>query len=153
MTVHAWRIVKPRFASAAFTGQGAKLAGGRWNSPGVAVVYTSESVALGMLELLVHIHSEEVLRRYVTIEVLFDDSLVKAVSLAALPRNWRKSPPPAALRRIGDEWSAAGESAVLRVPSVVVPSGWNFLLNPAHADFGKIAIGEPQPIRMDRRLG
>ena len=153
MTLRAWRIVKRRHAPTAFTGAGARQAGGRWNSPGVPVVYTAQSVALGMLELLVHIRSEDVLRHYLTIEVSFDDALVKVVSLEDLPRDWRRNPPPAALRRIGDDWVLSAASAVLRVPSVVVPTEWNFLLNPAHADFGQITIGKPQPLRMDRRLG
>ncbi len=152
MTLTAWRIVKAKHAASAFTGLGAKLAGGRWNSPGVAIVYTAGSMALGMLEILVHVQREELLRRYVTFEVSFDESLVTAVEAGVLPRGWRRSPAPGSLRRIGDEWIASGTSAVLRVPSAVVPAEFNYLLNPGHGDFARIAIGPRQPITIDRRL-
>lgn len=152
MTVKAWRIVKAKHAAAAFGGLGAKLAGGRWNSAGVAVVYTAGSLALGMLEMLVHVQREELLRRYVTFEVAFDESLVTPVELADLPHNWRRSPSPAALRGIGDDWIAGRTSPVLRVPSAVVPAEFNYLLNPNHADFDRIRIGPKRAILLDSRL-
>lgn len=152
MNVSAWRIVKRKHAAAAFSGDGARKSGGRWNSPGTAVVYTSDSASLAMLEILVHIQSQELLRHYVLFEVTFADSLALAVDPKDLPKNWRKSPPPVAARRIGDAWVADGGSAVLRVPSVIVPNGWNYLLNPAHPDFAKITVGPRQPTRFDRRL-
>jgi RES domain-containing protein len=148
----AWRIVKAVHAAAAFTGLGAKLAGGRWNSPGATVVYAAGSIALGVLEILVHVGYEEVVERYVAFEVSFDEALVKTLIPAALPRNWRKSPPPVSIQRIGDAWIANRESPILRVPSAVVPTEWNFLLNPNHPDFGQIAIGPKQTLRLDRRL-
>ena len=152
MTVSAWRIVKARHAAAAFSGDGARKAGGRWNSPGTAVVYTSDSASLAMLEMLVHLQSQDVLKRYVLIEVKFDESLVEAVDLKVLAKTWRRSPPPLAAQRVGDTWVASGSSTVLRIPSVIVPNQWNYLLNPAHADFASIVIGPRQPARFDPRL-
>lgn len=152
MTVTAWRIVKARHARAAFNGQGARIAGGRWNSPGHAVVYVAGSASLAMLEMLVHLQNQDVLRRYVLFDVTFDSSLVQAVAGIDLPRNWRSSPPPAGTRRIGDQWLQRGDSAVLRVPSALVPDEFNYLLNPAHKDFEAITIGAPQPVRLDPRL-
>jgi RES domain-containing protein len=154
--VRAWRIVKAKHAPTAFSGDGARLTGGRWTSPGLAVVYLADSVPLAMLEMLVHLTAEELLRRYVLFGATFDETLVTAVDPSALPKNWRASPPPAALRRIGDAWHATGRSAVLRVPSVVVPAQWNYVLNPAHPDFAHMAtdcmIVGPDPILFDRRL-
>ena len=152
MTLSAWRIIKAKHAAEAFSGEGAKSAGGRWNGPGTAVVYTSDSASLAMLEILVHFQSPELLKRYVLFEVQFDDSLVEAIDGEVLPRTWRKYPPPLAVQRAGDIWVAGGSSAVLKVPSVIVPAGWNYLLNPAHADFAAIAIGSRQPTKFDPRL-
>jgi RES domain-containing protein len=152
MTVSAWRIVKARHAAKAFTGQGAKDYGGRWNSPGVPVIYVAGSAALAMLEMLVHLQSHDLLKRYVLFEVTFDLSLVTSVRPTTLPRTWKRSPPPPAVQLVGDSWIADARSAVLRVPSVIVPNEWNYLLNPAHADFRKITIGPKQPARFDPRL-
>lgn len=105
-----------------------------------------------MLEMLVHIQSQELLKRYVLFEVVFDESLVTLVEPKTLPKAWRKSPPSPALQRTGDLWLAGGASAVLRVPSVVVPDDWNYLLNPAHPDFHHVTIGPRQPVRFDPRL-
>ncbi len=148
----AWRIVKSRLAKSAFTGEGAAAFGGRWNSPGVALVYTAGSPSLAMLELLVHLQRPELLESYVLFEVRFDESLVAAVELKSLPRGWRMSPPSPSVTHIGDSWVESEPSAVLRVPSVLVPHEWNYLLNPKHRDFGKIIIGRAHPIRFDPRL-
>jgi RES domain-containing protein len=152
MTVRAWRIVKAKHAAHAFSGEGAKRSGGRWNSPGVAVIYASGSVPLAMLEMLIHLQSQELLKRYVLFEVTFDESLVTTVDRRTLPKTWGKSPPSAVVQRVGDVWVAGGESAVLRVPSVVVPHEWNYLLNPGHPDFRRITIGPKQPVWFDPRL-
>lgn len=150
--VRAWRIVKSRHAATAFTGDGARLTGARWTSPGVAVVHLADSVPLAILEMLVHLDAEELVKRYVLYEASFDETLVTAADLGTLPRNWQPSNPPAALRRIGDAWHAGARSAVLQVPSAVVPSECNYLLNPAHPDFATITIGPAQWVRFDRRL-
>jgi RES domain-containing protein len=152
VTLSAWRIVKAKHAAQAFSGEGAKRHGGRWNSPGVAVIYASGSAPLAMLEMLIHLQSQELLKRYVLFDVTFDESLVTKVDRRTLPKTWCKSPPPAAVQRIGDLWVAGGESAVLRVPSVTVAHEWNYVLNPAHADFRKITIGPKRPIWFDPRL-
>lgn len=148
----AWRIVKSRLAKPAFTGEGAAAFGGRWNSPGVPLVYTAGSPSLAMLEMLVHLQRPELLESYVLIDVQFDESLVIDVELRRLPRSWRMSPPARSVMRVGDSWAASESSAVLRVPSVLVPHEWNYLLNPKHRDFGRIVIGMERPIRFDPRL-
>lgn len=149
----AWRIVKERHAAAAFDGEGARRFGGRWNSPGTAVVYVAETRALALLEVLVGLRSTRVLGTYVLIPVRFDDELVEEVAREGLPEGWRRSPPGPETRRAGDAWVAEARSAVLRVPSAVVPDESNFLLNPAHPDFGRIEIGEPEAFAVDPRLG
>jgi RES domain-containing protein len=152
VTVTAWRIAKRKFARAAFTGEGARLFGGRWNSSGSAVVYTAQSQSLAALEMLVHLESSDLLTNYILFEVRIDESLISPIELSQLPKNWRVDPPPARVRAIGDTWVADSTSAVLRVPSALVPGENNFLLNPRQKDFPKLRIGKPLPFRFDPRL-
>ena len=145
----AWRLTKTKYLAAAWDGEGAKRAGGRWNSPGTAVVYVSGSLSLALVEVLVHL-SAEILPAFSAIPVVFDEPLVTVP--ARIPDEWQESPPGAATQAIGDLWVASGRSAVLRVPSVIVPGESNYLLNPAHADFRRIRIGEPASFPFDARL-
>jgi RES domain-containing protein len=147
----AWRIVKARHAATAFSGEGARLYGGRWNSPGVTVVYASESRALAALENLVHLNPP-VTFQYVAIPVEFDGSWVETIARRALPADWTDEPPPPSTKAIGDLWVNEGRSAVLVVPSVIVPGEANFLLNPGHRDFRKIRIGKAERFAFDPRL-
>ena len=150
--ISAWRIVKRKLLKSAFTGEGARLYGGRWNSPGSAVVYTAESQSLAVLEMLVHLEAAELLSHYVLVEARLPEGPIPEIDRTRLPRNWSADPPPARLRETGDAWIAERRSAVLRVPSVLVSGESNYLLNPAHPDFSKVLIGEPTPFRFDRRL-
>jgi RES domain-containing protein len=147
----AWRLTKTKYLAAAWNGEGAKKAGGRWNSAGVAVVYVSGSLSLALVEVLVHL-PPEILPAFSAVPVAFDDSLVTEVPPARLPPAWKDSPPPPATQAIGDQWVASGASAVLRVPSVIVPGEPNFILNPAHPDFGRIRIGTAMSFPFDPRL-
>jgi RES domain-containing protein len=144
-----WRIVKEKHAATAFSGDGARLNGGRWNSVGTSVVYTSGSIALAALESLVHLNPP-VIFKYVAILIEFDRALVEEV--AALPADWREEPPPLATKEIGDIWIQDARSAVLRLPSVIIPNEPNYLLNPAHPDFKRIFIGRAEPFSFDPRL-
>jgi RES domain-containing protein len=148
----AWRITKQRRARTAFSGDGARLYGGRWNSPGVPLVYVAESQSLAVLEVLVHLDAPALLEKYVFLETDFDASLFIDLDRSSLPKNWQSDPVPEATQAIGDRWVLSGDSAVLRVPSVLVPGESNFLLNPRHPDFGKIGISRPQAFRFDPRL-
>ncbi|HTF66921.1 MAG TPA: RES domain-containing protein [Edaphobacter sp.] len=148
----AWRITKQKHARTAFSGEGARLYGGRWNSPGVPVVYVAESQSLAVLEVLVHLDAPAFLEKYVFLEVNFDASLVITLDRSSLPKNWQSDPVPEAIQAVGDRWILSRGSAVLHVPSVLVPEESNFLLNPRHPDFGKIGISRPQAFRFDPRL-
>lgn len=74
------------------------------------------------------------------------------MDVATLPAGWRAYPAPPELQLIGNMWAASQETAVLRVPSAVIPSELNYLLNPNHPDFGSITIGTPEPFELDLRL-
>ena len=149
MTV-AWRIVPVPRVTEAFTGEGARLYGGRWNSPGVAMVYASATRSLAALETLVHINPLLPVK-YVIYQAGFDDRLIESISAAKLPAGWSAEPPGPASMDIGDRWAKTSRSVVLAVPSILTGET-NYLLNPAHPDFKKIKIGKPEPFVFDPRL-
>lgn len=148
----AWRISKSRYATRAFDGEGARVYGGRWNSPGTRVAYASESVALATLEVLVGLQDTSLLASYSLIKVQFGEDLVETVDRRRLPSSWNQHPPTPETQRIGDLWVAETRSAVLRVPSAVVEAEHNYLLNPAHERFDRIVLHRPTPFRLDSRL-
>jgi RES domain-containing protein len=152
LKITVWRIFKKKHQAFAFTGEGARRFGGRWNSKGVAVVYASQSPALAALEMLVHLEAQHLRQAYLFAPISFDSSLIEHFDLDQLPKTWRKDPPPRALRDIGDEWVAGARSVVLRVPSAIIASESNYLLNPSHPSFKKCAFGAVVPFRFDPRL-
>jgi len=151
--LRVWRLVKARYAATAFDGEGARLYGGRWNSPGTRVAYASGSIALAVLEVLVHLKASQFLPSYRLASADVPDDLVEALAPTALPRGWRQSPPPAATAAIGDAWVTAATAAVLAVPSAVVESERNYLLNPAHPELARIIVRAPERFVFDPRLG
>jgi RES domain-containing protein len=147
----AWRLTKTKYLSTAWDGEGAKRSGGRWNSVGTTVVYTSATLSLALVETLVHVTSG-LLAAYTAVPIEFEESLVTTLEAKDLPANWKDNPAPAGTRAIGDDWTLAAKSAALRVPSVVVPVEFNYLLNPKHSDFGRVRIGVAMPFPFDPRL-
>ena len=147
-----WRIVKARYARSAFDGEGARLHGGRWNSVGNPVVYTSDSPALAALETLAGLNNSALLSAFVLIPVSLPEVAVQALDAAALPPSWRSFPPPAELAALGDAWLSAAKSLALRVPSAVIEQQFNYLLNPRHPRFTKLAIGPTRIFAFDERL-
>jgi RES domain-containing protein len=137
-------------------GIGAFLKGGRWNRPGVHVLYTAESPSLAILEALAYydtVSSPPVLVM-VTIEVP-DDISIDMPAVADLPADWDEIPRSTTAVAYGTAWLAAGASSCLRVPSVLTPVdyGWNFVLNPFHPELvGKITITHLESWDLDRRL-
>ena len=134
--MQVWRICSRRHQR--FDGEGARLYGGRWNYAGTAVVYTSASLALAALELFVHIDVD-----------LLPNETVKA---ASLPRNWRRYPALESLKDIGTNWAARGSTAILAVPSAIIPEEQNYLLNPAHRGFKQVRLRRSIPFHFDPRM-
>jgi RES domain-containing protein len=147
-----WRIVQSKYAHEAFSGEGSAKYGGRWNQKRTAVVYASQSESLAQLEVLVRTNRPKNLAFYVMIEAQVPEELIETLQPGDLADDWRTTPEPNSTRDVGTKWVTEGRSAVLAVPSVVVPSEFNYLLNPAHPDFSKIKIGNPKPIDWDPRL-
>lgn len=148
----AWRILKTKYAAYPFDGEGARLYGGRWTSPGRPAVYTADSAALAALEVLVHLQSAAALAHYSLVSVEFPASQVMALAAGDLPSAWRDAPAPSELRTLGDAWLEAGRSAVLQVPSAIVTGSRNYLLNPRHPAFGRFTLGNLTPFAFDHRL-
>jgi RES domain-containing protein len=151
--ISSYRIFKTKYERTWFDAEGAFLYGGRWNSPGNRVLYTSSSIALALLEVIVHLQDDRSIASYSTAKVDFDGNMVIDVSdFAKLPRDWDKAVISSELREIGDEWAASQRSAVLRVPSVIVPSESNFLINMNHPDAKKLRMGRPKSFKLDQRI-
>jgi RES domain-containing protein len=129
------------------------LYGGRWNHAGTAVVYTSASLALAALELFVHVDVDLLPNDLVAIAAEVPESLaVETVKVASLPKNWRRYPALESLKDMGTTWAAEGSTAVLAVPSAIIPEEQNYLLNPAHRDFQQVRLRRSIPFYFDPRM-
>ena len=152
MTITAWRITKRKYAHQAFSGEGAKRFGGRWNPRGYAVVYTAETLSLTILELIVHLETYDDIEAYVSIPVQFEPMQVMEVPVQDLPSNWHSLPLSIESQNLGKRWLDKMESLVLKVPSSVVRPERNYLINPLHPEFEDLSIGSPQLINIDPRI-
>jgi RES domain-containing protein len=150
--IRAWRLIKAEHADDAFTGEGARRGGGRWNSKGIRVVYTAGSLSLATLEVMVHTHFYSALKYYVCIPIDFDPSLSQSITIEDLPDNWKADPIPQSVKKVGDRWIQNQETVILKVPSVIIPVETNYLINPSHPDFEKVVIHSPQKFAFDPRL-
>jgi RES domain-containing protein len=147
-----WRICRAKFAAEAFSGSGARRFGGRWNSPGVPMVYASSSLALAAMELFVHLEPN----------LQPEDLVAIAATLPAgepalrlepqkLPQGWWTDDFEP-LRAIGDRWIREKSSLAIAVPSAALRMEWNVLVNPLHPAIAEIKIEEPQAFRFDARM-
>ncbi len=148
-----YRLTKTKYLSTAWTGYGAKEAGGRWNSVGTSMVYVSETASLTMLETLVHLHAAQILDYYTLMRINVPEDQIQSANMAELPDNWAAEEAPPDLAVYGDAWIFTQSSIALRVPSALSPVEYNYLLNPEHPDFyGIIQRVEVIPFQFDRRL-
>jgi RES domain-containing protein len=148
-----FRLCSRRHAGNAFSGEGARLYGGRWNQRGTRLVYCSETLSLAVLELLVHLDVPVLPPDIVVFRVSIPASISRTTwEVGDLPHRWRQFPAPTSLQTRGSAWVESGRTAVLVVPSVVVTGERNYLLNPVHPAFARIAVGAPARFRWDERL-
>jgi RES domain-containing protein len=123
-------------AHAAFDGKGAALDGGRWTLVRTLVVYTSATIPLAALELLAHLAPDETPDGLVAIAAGIPEAIrIERLAESRLPHNWRSSPAPPALADPGTARAREGRTAVLAVPSAVIPRELNYLLSPRHQEF------------------
>ena len=147
-----WRISRKPFMAQALAGLGAKRYGGRWNSKGTAVVYTSESLELAVLEALVHLDIDLLPSDMYQIGFEVDDKFVTPVA-TPLPRDWDTYPPyNPKVQAVGDTWVRGCSSLGLRVPAAVLPSRSNVLLNPAHPEIRRLREIERAPLPWPARV-
>ena len=147
-----FRLSKSRFARD-LSGKGAEIAGGRWNSKGIPVVYTGESRALCVTEIAVHTELGNLPEDYQLISIEIPDEVtICKIATEDLPVNWSSIPHMAGTQMLGDERLMTSDCAVIRVPSAVVPGDFNYLLNPRHRDSAKINIIKIEDFSFDKRL-
>ncbi len=148
-----WRLIKERHASSAFSGEGARIHGGRWNHEGTSAVYTSESLSLAVLETVIHLDEDERDVPFVYFIAEIPKKVpVKVVTVKELPNNWREEPPSYNIKSIGTDIFKAGAYAVIKIPSIIVPENMNYIINPLHKDYKKIKISDPFPYTLDQRI-
>ncbi len=128
-----YRIGRTRFAND-LSGEGARLHGGRWNHKLTACVYASESRALALLEYTVNVNIDDIPRAlsFTVIEIPDDDVL--QLGLADLPGNWNAAPAPTSTKQFGTALLKKNEHMVIKIPSVVIPAEYNYLINPLHGN-------------------
>ncbi len=153
MDITVYRICKTKYAATAFDGEGAFRFGGRWNSRGTRIIYTAGSLALAALEMLVHLDDDSMLFEYSYVPAKIpSDLIVQIEDFHHLPKDWSGSPVPIAIQKIGDDWAKSEISAVLEVPTSIIPLEKNYLLNPLHTNFNKVILDIPQEFIFDERL-
>jgi RES domain-containing protein len=158
--VAVWRIATdtPDYTADDLAGTGAKKSGGRWNRPGIALVYASGSAALACLETLVHLSASPLpLNRYLVRIDIPDDLFARRTPLADLAPasgrvGWDAEPVGRTSLELGSNWATSLPTAVLEVPSVIIPEEPNYLINPAHPDAASIAATKLRRFEYDRRL-
>ena len=146
--MNLWRISRHR----SLNGQGGRLFPGRWNNPGAPVVYLADSPGGAMVEVLVHLQVEDELMppSYTLMQVMVPDDLEVPLLDVPVGEGWKTN--LKVTRKLGDAWLRARETALVRVPSAILPATFNYLLNPLHVDADKFAIGESWRGFYDARL-
>lgn len=147
-----YRLTRAQFAGD-LSGKGAEKAGGRWNSKGTAMVYTSETRALCTAEIAVHTPLGNVPLDYVLVTITIpNDVPVMQIPAKKLPEDWQSIPHSHTTQEIGDAFAGKLEFAVMKVPSAVVQGEYNYLINPLHPDTRKIKVTASEPFTFDERL-
>jgi RES domain-containing protein len=152
--IEVWRLVRTHFCptpASAFSGDGAAIAGGRWNRKGTRAVYASSSRSLAILEILASIDRSDAPADYAFAGALLEEA--NAVRLPSLPSGWRSAVRSEATVEIGQRFIAEGSALALAVPSAIVPAEFNYLINPLHSRFAAIKIAKAfEPFAFDERI-
>jgi len=141
-----WRISRHRDLN----GTGGLAAPGRWHYRGQPIVYLADSPASALLESCVHTSANDIPPEFTLLKIEGPDLRISSITFADLPKNWHVY--QNSTRDLGTAWLHARESAVLRIPSALVPETWNFLFNPAHPDAARFRIAGAYPYPFDERL-
>lgn len=157
MSRRLWRIGADTLTYAAddLSGTGAALTGGRWNKVGVGAVYASTSRALACLETIVHVVADILPSNRSLVEITAPDDVwaaAESIAFADLDIGWDVEPPSFVSVAVGTNWAESARSALLFVPSVIVPEEQNVLINPAHPDTARITARKVRRWLYDPRL-
>ena len=147
-----FRLSKKKYAEE-LSGKGASKSENRWNSKGTEIIYTSESRALAMSEILVHVSLATLPSDFVMMTIDVPDTIkIDELKISELAENWNQHPPTIVTQKIGDSFIDSMKYCILKVPSAVVKEDFNYLLNPNHKDFKKIKIIQTTDFPFDRRI-
>jgi RES domain-containing protein len=144
-----YRFSRSEYANS-ISGEGARLKGGRWNSKGFPVIYTSSTISLSLLELLIHSVSYEEIQSNVLMQIEVPDLPAKTLTKISLKQNWQMDIDYS--RFIGNEFLKNKESLLLKVPSAIIPDEHNILINPEHSGFKKVLLVSAKIFEFDGRL-
>ena len=151
--IRVWRLCQSAHQATAFSGEGARRYGGRWNLKGQPAIYTAATLSLAALEVLVHVDTDLIPNDFIAFAVdIPEDIRIEKLTPADLPHDWREAYPQLSCQLAGSQWLTRNESAVLTAPSAIIPEESNYLLNPLHPDFAKITIQLPVAFAFDARL-
>lgn len=150
--MYLYRVVRNKYLYD-LSGAGSKLFGGRWNSPGIPALYTSASKSLAVLESLTNT-PPAILQNDFSILIVEIKGKVLAHEFQEkdLPKNWKVYPAPINLAKLGDKWLLARKKLLIKVPSVVIPSEFNYIINPLHKDMSKVKIIAAEKLELDGRV-
>ncbi len=149
--MQVYRIAKQKYISD-LTGIGAKTVGGRWNPKGVAVLYTSTTAALSALEVLAHLPAAYFPDDMAIATIELPDSLITKIDIDELPDSWKDVPAPIEIQSLGMKWITEEKYLGIKVPSIIVPSEFNLIINPLHPKFNKVKLISVKPFSFDTRL-
>jgi RES domain-containing protein len=148
-----YRLTQNIHAPQAWSGNGAKQFGGRWNHKGHAAVYVSGSIALACLEILVHTEKTAILSQYCLFRIEIADNEIEYLDKQYLPDNWQQDPAPASTMDVGSGWLENADALALVIPSCIIPYENNAILNPRHPAFAaSLSSVEPLDFSFDKRL-
>jgi len=151
--IRVYRIVRKPYSKTSFDGEGPYRFGGRWSSPGTRIAYAAEHLSLAMIEYFVHIEASDPPKDLVVVAADIPDTVSRVIlTPRELPFDWRRVPAPPGLALIGDPFAAQRKSAILALPSALVPSESNWLINPLHQEFAEIRVHPAEPFRYDARF-
>ena len=150
--MYLYRVVRNKYLYD-LSGAGSKLFGGRWNSPGIPALYTSASKSLAVLESLTNT-PPAILQNDFSILIVEIKGRILAHEFHEkdLPKNWKVYPAPINLAKLGDKWLLARKKLLIKVPSVVIPSEFNYIINPLHEDMNKVKIIAAEKLELDGRV-
>jgi RES domain-containing protein len=152
--ITVWRIDKARRSKTdSFSGEGAAIQGGRWNHPGTRIVYSAETLSLAALEKFIHMGDEGRALNLVSYRIdIPSDVAIQELKKSSLPKNWKTFPAPQSTMNVGSNWAKKADSAVFKLPSVVIETEHNYLLNPVHPDFKRLKIHLAKALYFDARM-